>query len=246
MTATVSFASASDTREQKPQLRELAPGAFGYISDFDPNCGFVVGDEQVVLIDTRPTPRMARDFLAAIRTVTDKPIRTIVLTHYHAVRVMGASAFDEVEQIVASAGTLDWIRTRGQADFDSEVGRFPRLFAGLEEIPGLTWPTLSFQNEMSLWLGPRPGTGRELRLMALGRGHSSGDTVAWLPDCGLLFSGDVVENHCGVYAGDAYIGDWAEPQAHLVLEAQRRPGRLRFGSGPLPAPVRGPRGDPGP
>eukprot|EP01035_Chromulina_nebulosa_P041977 gene41976-56841_t len=162
MTANVSFASASDTREQKPRLRELAPGAYGYISDFDPNCGFVVGDDQVVLIDTRPTPRMARDFLAAIRTVTDKPIKTIVLTHYHAVRVMGASAFGEVEQIIASNGTLDWIRTRGQADFDSEVGRFPRLFAGVEEIPGLTFPTTSFQGEMSLWLGPRPGTGREL------------------------------------------------------------------------------------
>ena len=209
MTTSVSFASASDTREQKPQLRKLAPGAYGYISDFDPNCGFVVGDDHVVLIDTRPTPRMARDFLAAIRTVTDKPVKTIVLTHYHAVRVMGASAFDEVAQIVASNGTLDWIRTRGQADFDSEVGRFPRLFAGVEEIPGLTFPTMSFAGEMSLWLGPRPGTGRELRLMALGRGHSSGDTVAWLPDCGVLFSGDVVENHCGVYAGDAYIGDWA-------------------------------------
>lgn len=73
MTTTVSFASASDTREQKPRLQELAPGVYGYISDFDPNCGFVVGDEHVVLIDTRPTPRMARDFLAAIRTVTDKP-----------------------------------------------------------------------------------------------------------------------------------------------------------------------------
>jgi glyoxylase-like metal-dependent hydrolase (beta-lactamase superfamily II) len=123
--------------------------------------------------------------------------------------VMGASAFDEVQAIIASNGTLDWIRTRGQVDFDSEVGRFPRLFAGVEEIPGLTYPTQSFHGEMSLWLGPRPGTGRELRLMALGRGHSSGDTVAWLPDCGVLFSGDVVENHCGVYAGDAYIGDWA-------------------------------------
>jgi glyoxylase-like metal-dependent hydrolase (beta-lactamase superfamily II) len=204
MTANPSFASASDTREQKPQLRELARDVYGYISDFDPNCGFVVADDHVVLIDTRPTPRMARDFLAAIRSVTDKPVKRIVLTHYHAVRVMGASAFDAVDQIIASQGTLDWIRTRGQADFDSEVGRFPRLFAGVEEIPGLTWPTLSFEREMSLWLG-----GRELRLMALGRGHSGGDTVAWLPDCGVLFSGDVVENHCGVYAGDAYIGDWA-------------------------------------
>jgi len=205
MNTTVSFASASDTREQKPQVRELAPNVYGYISDFDPNCGFVVGDEHVVLIDTRPTPRMARDFLAAIRTVTDKPVRFIVLTHYHAVRVMGASAFPEVQAIVASNGTLDWIRTRGQADFDSEVGRFPRLFAGVEEISGLTMPTMSFEREMSLWLGG----GRELRLLALGRGHSGGDTVAWLPDCGVCFSGDVVENHCGVYAGDAYIRDWA-------------------------------------
>lgn len=205
MNTNVSFASASDTREQKPQVRELAPNVYGYISDFDPNCGFVVGEDHVVLIDTRPTPRMARDFLAAIRTVTDKPIKTIVLTHYHAVRVMGASAFDQVQTIIASNGTLDWIRTRGQADFDSEVGRFPRLFAGVEEIPGLTMPTTTFEREMSLWLGG----GRELRLMGLGRGHSSGDTVAWLPDCGVLFSGDVVENHCGVYAGDAYIQDWA-------------------------------------
>ncbi len=205
MNTNVSFASASDTREQKPRLRELARNVYGYISDFDPNCGFVVGDDHVVLIDTRPTPRMARDFLAAIRSVTDKPVKCIVLTHYHAVRVMGASAFGEVEQIIASDGTLDWIRTRGQADFDSEVGRFPRLFEGVEEIPGLTVPTLSFERTLSLW----PGGGRELRLMALGRGHSSGDTVAWLPDCGVLFSGDVVENRCGVYAGDAYIGDWA-------------------------------------
>lgn len=202
--AGVSFASASDTREQKPQVRELAPGVYGYISDFDPNCGFIVGDDHVVVVDTRPTPRMARDFLADIRSVTDKPVKFIVLTHYHAVRVLGASAFTQVQAIIASKGTLDWVRERGQADFDSEVGRFPRLFSGVEEIPGLTHPTLTFENEMQIWLGQR-----ELRLMCLGRGHSGGDTVVWLPDCGVLFSGDVVENRCGVYAGDAYIQDWA-------------------------------------
>ncbi len=117
MNKPVSFASASDTREQKPQLHELAPNVYGYISDFDPNCGFVVGDDHVVLIDTRPTPRMAREFLAAIRSVTDKPIKFIVLTHYHAVRVMGASAFDQVQAVISSHGTLDWVRQRGQADF---------------------------------------------------------------------------------------------------------------------------------
>lgn len=214
---TASFASAADTREQLPRITELATDVYGYISDFDPNCGFVVADDHVVLVDTRPTPRMARDFLAAIRTVTDKPVTTIVLTHYHAVRVMGASAFPDVHTILASNGTFDWIRTRGQADFDSEVGRFPRLFVGVEEVPGLTMPTASFESRMSLWLGG----GRELRLMCLGRGHSGGDTVAWLPDCGVCFSGDVVENRCGVYAGDAYIGDWAATlEAVKALQAR--------------------------
>lgn len=198
-----SFASASDLKEQKPQVQELAAGVYGYISEFDPNCGFVVGDDYVVAIDTRPTPSMAREFLNAIRTVTDKPVKFIALTHYHAVRVMGASAFTDAQAIIASQGTADWVRTRGQADFESEVGRFPRLFAGVEEVPGLTIPTITFESELRLNLGST-----EIQLKCLGRGHSSGDTVAWLPDCGVLFSGDVVENRCGVYAGDAYIRDW--------------------------------------
>jgi len=206
-----SFASAADLQEQRPQVQQLADGVYGYISAFDPNCGFVVGDEFVVAIDTRPTPRMARDFLAAIRTVTDKPVKFIVLTHYHAVRVMGASAFPDVQAIYASQGTADWVQSRGQADFESEVGRFPRLFAGVEEVPGLTIPSVTFERELRLQLG-----NREIFLHCLGRGHSSGDTVAWLPDCGVLFSGDVVENRCGVYAGDAYIRDWT-----LTLDAVR-------------------------
>lgn len=203
--STPSFASASDTREQRPRITELADGVYGYISDFDPNCGFIVGDDAVTLIDTRPTPMMARAFLDDIRTVTDKPVKFIVLTHYHAVRVLGASAFPGAPAIISSQGTRDWIVTRGHADFESEVDRFPRLFQGVEEIPGLTMPELTFDETMTLWLGTR-----EIQLRCLGRGHSQGDTVVYLPDCGVLFAGDLVENRCGVYAGDAYLQDWLE------------------------------------
>lgn len=202
-TPSPSFASAADHNEQRPRVEELAPGVYGYLSDFDPNCGFVVADDHVVAIDTRPTPRMARGFLADIATVTDKPVRFVVLTHYHAVRVLGASAFPDLQAVMASRGTDDWIRERGQADFASEVGRFPRLFAGVEEIPGLTVPTIVFERELTLRAGPH-----ELRLINLGRGHSMGDTVCHLPGVGVLFAGDVVENRCGVYAGDAYVQDW--------------------------------------
>lgn len=206
---TQSFASAADLTEQKPRLVELAKDVYGYVSDFDPNCGFVVGEKYVVAIDTRATPQLAREMIAAVRTVTDKPIRFVVLTHYHAVRVMGASAFDDA-QIITSKGTYDWIEERGDADFESETRRFPRLFRGGDEIPGLTRPDIVFEGEMIMRLG-----NRNLHLIHLGRGHSNGDAVCWLPDCGVLFSGDLVENRCGVYAGDGYVSDWIKTLERL-------------------------------
>lgn len=199
----VPFASAADDREQRARLVMLAPDVYGFVSDFDPNCGFVVGDEFVVAIDTRATPRLARELLAAIASVTDKPVRYVFLTHYHAVRVLGASAFGPQATVIASRGTLDWIDTRGEADYASELGRFPRLFQGHDEIPGLTRPHLTFDEGLSLWTGRH-----ELRFLHLGRGHSQGDSVCWIPSAGVLFSGDLVENHCAVYAGDGYVADW--------------------------------------
>ncbi|WP_207482619.1 MBL fold metallo-hydrolase [Arenibaculum pallidiluteum] len=206
---TASFASTADLAEQKPRLIELARDVYGFVSDFDPNCGFVVGPEYVVAIDTRATPALAREMLAAIAQVTDKPVRYVFLTHYHAVRVMGASAFKGAT-IIASQGTLEWVLERGQADLECEVRRFPRLFRGIEEVPGLTMPELVFDSHLTLRLGER-----ELHLSYLGRGHSHGDAVCWIPDCRVLFSGDLVENRCGVYAGDGYVGEWIDTLGRL-------------------------------
>ena len=205
-----SFASAADKQDQTARLVQLSANAWGFASDYDPNCGFIVGPESVLVIDTRATPTLARQLLDAIRTVTDKPVRLLFLTHYHAVRVLGAAAFGPEVTIVASEGTQSWIKERGQADYDSELGRFPRLFKGHEEIPGLTRPHLTFADGMSVWLGDL-----EVRLMHIGRGHSRGDSVAWIPSQGVLFSGDLVENRCAVYAGDGYIREWSSTLAKL-------------------------------
>jgi glyoxylase-like metal-dependent hydrolase (beta-lactamase superfamily II) len=199
----VSFASASDTREQKARLVELARDVYGFISDFDPNCGFIVGDDGVLLIDTRATPTLARELRDVIASVTDKPVKWIFLTHYHAVRVLGASAFPGAT-IISSAQTHQWIDERGEQDFASEAGRFPRLFSGIDEIPGLTRPHLTFDGALDMRFGDR-----RLELRHFGAGHSYGDSVCWLPDEKILFSGDLVENRCGVYAGDGYLQAWS-------------------------------------
>ena len=95
-----------------------------------------------------------RKVIEKIRAVTDKPIKYVVLSHYHAVRVLGASAYGASE-IIMSAKARAMVAERGQEDWDREFQRFPRLFQGHESIPGLTWPTLTFNDQATFYLGKR-------------------------------------------------------------------------------------------
>ncbi|MBI3149432.1 MAG: MBL fold metallo-hydrolase [Betaproteobacteria bacterium] len=197
-----SFASHGDLAEKKVTFERLSEHAYAYTAEGDPNTGVLVGDDGVLVIDTQATPVMAQDVMRRIRQVTDLPIRQVVLSHYHAVRVMGASAYG-AEQIIASRDTYDLIVERGEADFHSEVGRFPRLFRAVESVPGLTWPNTVFEGRLTLWMGKL-----EVQILQLGRGHTKGDTVVWLPGEKVLFSGDLVEYDATPYTGDAYLLQW--------------------------------------
>jgi glyoxylase-like metal-dependent hydrolase (beta-lactamase superfamily II) len=197
------FASHADTEEKKISFEQLSEHAWAYTAEGDPNTGIVIGEDCVLVSDTQATPAMAQDVIRRIREVTDKPIKYVLLTHYHAVRVLGASAYG-AQHIIASEDTRDLIVERGEQDKASEIGRFPRLFNNVESVPpGMTWPTLTFNGKMTLWLGKL-----EVQIMQLGRGHTKGDTVLWLPQEKVLFSGDLVEFGATPYAGDAYFSDW--------------------------------------
>lgn len=215
------FASQGDLQEKKEVFTRLADGAYCLTAEGDPNSGVIIGDDGVMVVDARATPSMARDLVRHIRTVTDKPIKYVLLTHYHAVRVMGASGYG-AEHIIASKGTYELIRERGAQDFKSEVQRFPRLFKDVESVPGLTWPTMVFDRELTIRLGSR-----EVRIMHLGAGHTKGDTIAWLPKEKVLFSGDLVEEGATPYCGDAHLEEWPATLERLSALKPKRlvPGR---------------------
>jgi glyoxylase-like metal-dependent hydrolase (beta-lactamase superfamily II) len=220
------FASQADLQEKRVSFDKLSDHAYAYTAEGDPNTGIVIGDDAVMVIDTQATPVMAADVIRRIREVTDKPIKYVVLSHYHAVRVLGASAYmaEGGEHIVASHDTLDLIKERGEQDKASEIGRFPRLFQNVESVPpGLTWPTLAFSGKLTLFLGKL-----EVQLLQLGRGHTKGDTVVWLPQERILFSGDLVEFDATPYAGDAYFEDWPKTLDNL---AALKPAKLVPGRG---------------
>ena len=224
---TKTFASAADLEEKKVSFEKLSDHAYAYTAEGDPNTGIVIGDDAVMVIDTQATPVMAADVIRRIREVTDKPIQYVCLSHYHAVRVLGASAYmaEGGEHIIASQDTYDLIVERGEQDKASEIGRFPRLFRNVESVPaGLTWPTITFTGKMTLWLGKL-----EVQLLQLGRGHTKGDTVVWLPQDRVLFSGDLVEFDATPYAGDAYFQDWPQTLRNI---AALQPEKLVPGRGP--------------
>ena len=220
------FASKGDLTEKKTAFTKLSDNAYAFTAEGDPNSGVIIGDNAVMVIDTTATPVMAQQLIRLIREVTDKPIKYVVLSHYHAVRVLGASAYfaEGATEIIASRGTWELIVERGEADMKSEIERFPRLFQAVESIPGLTWPTMVFERELTLHLGKL-----EVKLMHIGPGHTKGDTIAWIPSQKICFSGDLVEYNAGVYTGDAQLEEWP-----ATLEALRamKPEKLVPGRGP--------------
>lgn len=221
---TKAFASQADLEEKKISWDKLSDNAYAYTAEGDPNTGVIIGDDSVMIIDATATPVMAQGVIAKVREITDKPIKYVVLTHYHAVRVLGASGYKDegLEQIIASQDTYNLIVERGQQDMDSEIGRFPRLFNAVESVPGLTWPTITFQKEMTLWMGKL-----EVKILQVGRGHTKGDTIVWIPSQKICFSGDLVEYDAACYTGDAYLADWPQTLDNLAaLRAEKLvPGR---------------------
>jgi len=198
------FASRDDLAAKETRFTEIGPDLFAFTAEGDPNSGVIIGDDAVMVIEAQATPRLARMVIEEVRKVTDKPITHLVLTHYHAVRVLGASAY-AADQIIMSDMARAMVVERGQEDWDSEFQRFPRLFAGHEDIPGLTWPTTTFKTSMTVYLGSR-----RVEIMHIGRAHTAGDAIVWVPDARVMFSGDIVEYRSACYCGDGHFADWSD------------------------------------
>ena len=214
------FASQADLEDKKITFEQLSPHCWAYTAEGDPNSGVIIGEKYIMVSDATATPAMANDLIAQIRKISDKPIKYVLLTHYHAVRVLGASAYvaEGATEVIASRGTYELIVERGAQDMQSEMERFPRLFRGADSVPGLTWPTMVIgdgqagrQGSLEIDLG-----GVKVQIWHPGAGHTRGDTIAWVEAEKVLFSGDLVEYEAGVYTGDAQLEEWP-----ATLEALR-------------------------
>ena len=198
------------------------------------NHPIIINDRDVLLVDDGTTPAAARALLEDMKLITDKPVRWVVNTHFHYDHTDGNSVFgpdveiighDYVRHAIADLDVVhrDPLKT-ALANMPIQIESLKKQLADAKD-PGQratiekqlaatqedweqlkvlkpTPPTMAYSSKMTLFRG-----GREIQLLFLGRGHTQGDTVVFLPKERIVCTGDLMESRLA-YMGDAIFDEW--------------------------------------
>lgn len=186
-----------------PELIKLADGVYGFIGkEGATNSGFIVTNEGVVVIDTQGPKDLAILLKKKIQEVTDKPVIYVVNTHYHGDHTFGNQYFREAKEIISHENTKKNLIEKDKQHRE----QFKKLF-GENALEGLelTLPTKLFKDTLTLRAG-----GKTIELAYLGRGHTDGDIIVYLPIERIMFGGDLLYKDRLSWLGDAYASEWIE------------------------------------
>lgn len=211
-------------------FRAVAPGVYAYIGEtgmrtFDnegmnANSGFIVTRDGVVVVDSGSTWKVAEQIHAAIRKVTQQPVKYVINTGGQDHRWLGNGYFKaQGAEIMAAAAAIDDMNARAM-QLQGLAGELKDKVAGTEVV----LPTRTFDSKEVLKLG-----GREIQLLHFRGGHTPGDSMVWLPKERLLFSGDLVyvDRLLGVLPF-SNAGDWLASFAEME---KLKPGIIVPGHG---------------
>jgi len=176
----------------------IAPGVYAITDLGFSNCGFIVTDEGVVVVDTLLIPAFAEEMVKEIRAVTDKPVKYVINTHWHTDHVGGNETFLPQAHIISHTFTRKIIVQRRKEQEEGKVDESLKSLGKFTFVP----PDITFDESLTLYLG-----GKEMELKFLGGGHTGGDIIVYLPKEKVLFSGDLLIKGSGMpdYRDDSNI-----------------------------------------
>ncbi len=176
---------------------------------YDQNIGVVLGDDACLVIDTRISHRQAEEIKAHLRELTPLPVALVVNTHGHSDHAFGNRVFRPAP-IIGHEGCVRFLDDTGEAQRAAAMANLPELAADLAEVE-LDPPDRTFSEHASADV-----SGRRVELRFLGRGHTDHDIVVVVPDAGVVFAGDLLENGATPYFGDGFPLDWPATAEALV------------------------------
>ena len=149
--------------------------------DAGANAGFVIGDDGVAVIDTFENPEASKQLLAEIRKLTQLPVKFVINTHYHIDHVAGNSLFQQNGAVVfAQRNVRTWIHTENLKFFGKDIKPDQRKM-----VETLGAPDAVYDSGVTLFLGSRR---IDVRVFP---GHTGGDSVVFIPDANVVFTGDL-------------------------------------------------------
>jgi len=189
------------------KFEKVADGVYYATGGVGSNNVVIVNDNDVMLVDTGTTPANARNFVADVKMLTNKPIKYVVNTHWHYDHTDGNQIFGADVQIIAHDFVKEMI-SKGDVltkePYKTSITTLPpAVLADLKELKP-TPPTRTYKDKLVIQAGSR-----EIQLLNFGRGHTGGDTVVFLPKEKIVASGDLMESRLA-YMGDAYFDEWVE------------------------------------
>jgi len=182
---------------------QVSPQNRGFIS----NAYFYIGDDGVLVVDALSTYKLGKELLETIERVTKNPVRFLVITHYHTDHFYGIKAFREAgAEVIAHENAFEYLSQPSSYNFYlSRKKLLGEHMEGTELLP----PTLSLEDKLYLYLKVGEGY-RKIEVLHLCKGHTPSDIVVYLPDEGILFSGDLVFDGRLPFLGSGNSRSWIE------------------------------------
>ena len=192
------------------QIIELASNIYARLHDNMTNSGIIVGDNEVLVIDSLSMPSYAKDLISDVKYITDKPIKYLIDTHAHWDHSWGNEEFKDSIIIGHNNCYLEMMDTKWNENWRSKIINGNDPWAKEANLVNITPPTLTFDNKMSFYIG-----GRKIELLYFGKAHTSGDVFIHVPNEKILFTGDVIQRNKIPYLGDCYPLDWPDTNNKL-------------------------------
>jgi glyoxylase-like metal-dependent hydrolase (beta-lactamase superfamily II) len=190
---------------------------------YNSNAGFVITDEGVVVFDALGTPSLGAELLAQIRKLTDKPVRRVIISHYHSDHFYGLQAFKEAgAEIWAHRLVRDYLATDAPARRLEE--RRQSLAPWVNETSRVIAPDRYLDGDVDFRLG-----GLTFRIINAGPAHTPEDLMMLVDEEGVLFAGDLMFAGRVPFVGDADSKGWLAAIERLI---ERKPRILVGGHGP--------------